>query len=52
MYVRLIWQFCNKSSHSNIVNVLGEVQLGINVRVVIELASSDLEKFIQSRLQE
>ena len=46
MYVRFIWQFCSKASHSNIVNVLGVVQLGIIVGVVMGLASSDVEKFI------
>ena len=46
MYVRFIWHFCSKASHSNIVNVLGVVQLGINVGVVMGLASSDVEKFI------
>ena len=29
--------------------MLGVVQLGLNVGVVMELASGDLEKFIQSR---
>ena len=48
-YVSCIWQFCSNASHSNIVNLLGVVQLGINVGAVMELASSDLEKFIQSR---
>ena len=46
MYVRFVWHFWSKASHSNIVNVLGVVQLGINVGVVMGLASSDVEKFI------